>query len=85
MELKEIKAQLSIGAVLHYYGLQPDRNQRLHCPFHVDNTPSMQIYPATNTWCCFSSNCKAGTGDVIQFIQLKENFTKHEAPVCPFS
>ncbi|MCA0396558.1 MAG: toprim domain-containing protein [Bacteroidetes bacterium] len=81
MELKEIKAQLSIGAVLHYYGLQPDRNQRLHCPFHVDNTPSMQIYPATNTWCCFSSNCKAGTGDVIQFIQLKENFTKHEALV----
>jgi len=79
MELKEIKEQLSIGAVLHYYGLQPDRNQRLHCPFHLDKTPSMQVYPATNTWCCFSSNCKAGTGDVIQFIQLQENCTKHEA------
>jgi DNA primase len=59
--------------------LQPDRNNRLLCPFHNDKTPSLQIYPKTNTFCCFSSNCSAGTGDVIQFIQLKENCSKHEA------
>jgi len=51
----------------------------LHCPFHDDKTPSMQIYPKTNTFCCFSSNCTAGTGDVIDFIQLKERSTKHRA------
>jgi DNA primase catalytic core len=79
MDLKTIKQRLGIGEVLQHYGLQPDKNNRLLCPFHADKTPSLQIYPKTNTFCCFSSNCSAGTGDVIQFIQLKENCTKHEA------
>jgi DNA primase len=81
MELKEIKAQLSMVTVLGYYGLKPDQHDRLHCPFHPDKTPSLQIYPKTNTFCCFSSNCTAGTGDVIQFVQLMEKCTKHEALV----
>jgi DNA primase len=81
MEIPEIKAQLSIGTVLAHYGLKPDKHDRLHCPFHLDKTPSLQIYPKTNTYCCFSSNCTAGTGDVIQFIQLMEKCNKHEALV----
>lgn len=79
MDLKDIKQQLTINQVLSHYSLKPDKNNRLLCPFHNDKTPSLQIYPATNTYCCFSSNCKAGTGDTIQFIQLKENCNKHEA------
>jgi DNA primase catalytic core len=79
MELSEIKAQLTINQVLTHYGLKPDKNNRLVCPFHPDKTPSLQIYPKTNTYCCFSSNCTAGTGDALQFIQLKENCNKHEA------
>jgi DNA primase len=79
MEIKAIKEQLMMETVLQYYGLQPDRQHRLLCPFHHDKTPSLQIYPKTNTYCCFSTNCSAGTGDVIQFIQLKENCNKHEA------
>jgi DNA primase len=79
MELSAIKSRLSILQVLDYYGLKPDRHNRLLCPFHPDKTPSLQIYPLTNTYCCFSSNCNAKTGDAIQFIQLKENCTKHEA------
>lgn len=79
MELKDIKGQLTINQVLGYYGLTPDKNNRLLCPFHADKTPSLQIYPQTDTYCCFSSNCKAGTGDQIQFIELKENCNKHEA------
>ncbi len=81
MEISEIKQRLSMEAVLRHYGLQMDRHQRLCCPFHDDSTPSMQVYPKTNTYCCFSANCTAGTGDVIQFIQLKENCTKREALV----
>jgi DNA primase catalytic core len=79
MEIQDIKQQVTINEVLQHYGLQPDKNHRLLCPFHPDKTPSLQIYPKTNTFCCFSSNCNAGTGDVIQFIQLKENCSKHEA------
>lgn len=81
MEITEIKALLSIEAVLQHYGLKPDKHDRLHCPFHPDKTPSLQVYPKTNTFCCFSSNCTAGTGDSIQFIQLMEKCSKHEALV----
>src|SRR5258705_10932769 len=81
MDISTIKQQLSITRVLDHYGLKPNSNNMLHCPFHPDKTPSLQIFPATNTYCCFSSNCNAGTGDQIQFIQLKENCNKHEALV----
>ena len=79
MDIKDIKAQLSITQVLQHYNLKADKNSRINCPFHDDKTPSMQIYTATNTYCCFSGNCTVGTGDTIQFIQLKENCSKHEA------
>jgi len=79
MQIEEIKARLPILEVLRHYGLKPDRNNRVRCPFHEDQTPSMQIYPQTGTFCCFSSNCTAGTGDVIQFIELMEKCDKHEA------
>lgn len=79
MEIQEIKGSLSILKVLEHYGLHPDKNGMLKCPFHNDKTPSMLIYPKSNTYCCFSSNCTAGTGDQIQFIELKEKTTKHQA------
>jgi DNA primase catalytic core len=81
MDIKDIKAKLSILEVLQHYGLRPDKNDRLKCPFHPDKTPSLQVYPKTNTYCCFSSNCNAGTGDAIQFIELYEKCSKHEALV----
>lgn len=79
MEIHEIKQQLTILRVLEHYGLRPDKNNMLRCPFHDDKTPSLQIYPQTNTFCCFSSNCKAGSGDVIELIGLFESSSKHEA------
>lgn len=79
MEITEIKKQLPIEQVLHHYGIGIDKNNRVCCPFHKDKTPSMQIYPKSNTYCCFSANCKANTGDQIQFIELKENKGKHHA------
>jgi DNA primase/energy-coupling factor transporter ATP-binding protein EcfA2 len=81
MEITEIKNQLMLTQVLHYYGLAPDKHLRLHCPFHEDKTPSMQVYHKTGTVYCFSSNCQThGKAlDVIDFVMLKENITKHEA------
>ena len=79
MEIKDIKFQLSIDQVLSYYQLRADSNNRLSCPFHEDRTPSMQVYPKTGTWTCFSSNCKMESGDVIDFIMHKESITKHKA------
>ncbi|MCA2950811.1 CHC2 zinc finger domain-containing protein [Microcystis sp. M112S1] len=81
MEISEIKASLTIAQVLDHYGLKPDKNHRLCCPFHDDKTPSMQVYTETNTVHCFSSNCKlhGKAVDVIDFIMHHEGITKHEA------
>ena len=79
MTIGEIKVKLTITRVLSHYNLTPDRNNRLCCPWHKDKTPSLQIYPDTNTWTCFSSNCNAGSGDQIDFIMRYEKISKHEA------
>jgi len=76
---RESVALFSGNFHLAHYGLKPDKNGMLCCPFHDDKTPSMQIYPKTNTFCCFSTNCTAGTGDVIDLIQLKEKCSKQQA------
>lgn len=81
MEIPEIKSQLTIANVLHYYGLKPDKTNKMCCPFHDDKTPSMQVYYKTQTAYCFSSNCKTHgkSMDVIDFIMHKESLSKHEA------
>lgn len=81
MEIQEIKNKLTLATVLHYYGLKPDKQLRLKCPFHDDKTPSMQVYYKTHTAYCFSANCKTHgkSLDVIDFIMTKEQITKHEA------
>ncbi len=76
MEISDIKARLSIQTVLNHYNLHPDKNNMLKCPFHADDKPSLKIYPSTNTFNCFG--CSAN-GDVIEFIQQKENCSKHQA------
>ncbi|WP_423740404.1 CHC2 zinc finger domain-containing protein [Flavobacterium columnare] len=81
MEISEIKQNLTIANVLHYYGLKTDKQSRLNCPFHEDKTPSFQVYYKTQTAYCFSSSCKTHgkSMDVIDFILHKENCTKAEA------
>lgn len=76
MELTEIKTRLSIQKVLKQYDLQPDKHDMLLCPFHDDHNPSLKIYPETNTFHCFGCG---KSGDVIEFIQLKEKQSKYQA------
>jgi DNA primase len=81
MDIKDIKKQLSITAVLHYYGITHIRNNQIHCPFHEDKVPSMQVYEDKGLVYCHSSNCKNGGKhlDQIEIIQQKEGCNKHEA------
>lgn len=76
MELTEIKTSLTISQVLSQYNLKPDKHGFILCPFHDDHNPSLKIYEKTNTFHCFGCG---KSGDVIEFIQLKENSTKHQA------
>ena len=81
MEITDIKSRLSLATVLHYYGLKPDKNMRLQCPFHDDKSQSLQLYYKTHTAYCFSTNCKTHgkSLDVIDFVMHKENCDKHNA------
>ncbi|PQV56474.1 DNA primase [Sediminibacterium magnilacihabitans] len=81
MDIATIKEQLPIKEVLQHYGLYPDKQNRLRCPFHDDSTPSLQVYYKTQTAYCFSSNCATHgkSMDVIDFIMHLEKCSKHEA------
>ncbi|MFN3406099.1 MAG: CHC2 zinc finger domain-containing protein, partial [Cytophagaceae bacterium] len=81
MEIKDIKAQLTLAQVIKHYGFKADKQNRINCPFHNDKTPSMQLYWKTHTAYCFSSNCSTHgkSLDVIDFIMNMEKINKHEA------
>lgn len=76
MEIAEIKAQLSILTILDKYNLKVDKHHKTCCPFHKEKTPSFTVYPKTNSFHCFGCGV---SGDTIEFIQLKEKCSKHEA------
>lgn len=76
VEIPDIKARLTIQTILQHYGLKPERGNLLCCPFHDDKTPSLQIYPQTNSYHCFGCG---KSGDVIQFIEDYEPLSKHQA------
>jgi DNA primase len=81
MEIQEIKSRLGIEQLLRHYGIVISRNGHICCPFHDDSKASMRVYLDTNTVYCFAGSCPT-TGhsiDVIDFIQKKENCSKHEA------
>lgn len=75
MEISEIKQQVSLASVLQHYGLQP-KNNMLQCPFHQDQTASLQVHLEKNFYKCHACG---KTGDVIQFVQDFEKLSKHEA------
>jgi DNA primase catalytic core len=76
MEIADIKQNLSLAQVLENYSLQPNKNNMLRCPFHEDNTASLQVNPTQNKYKCHACDKK---GDVIQFVQDYEKLTKREA------
>ena len=79
MTIAEIKNKLSLALVLRYYGLTPNRNGMLCCPFHDDKKASMKIYAETNTAYCFAGSCEVESVDVIDFIMKMDSCSKHEA------
>lgn len=76
MEIQDIKQKLNLATILHNYGLKPNKNNMLLCPFHEDKTASLQVNPIQNRYKCHACDKK---GDVIQFVQDYEKLTKREA------
>jgi len=85
MTIKEIKEKLSLGALMAYYGHPPPgRNNQMKCPFHEDQSPSMKLYPETNTAYCFATSCQTHGRriSVIDWVKFQENLPDDQAAVA---
>ena len=79
MEIQQIKNSLEITQVAEQLGIKIDgRSKRALCPFHDDKTPSLQFSKEKQIATCFSSNCNAGTMDVIKLTEKKLQKSTHE-------
>lgn len=76
MEIQDIKQNLSLSVILDNYGLHPNKNNMLLCPFHEDKTASLQVNLEKNFYKCHACDKK---GDQIQFVQDYEKGTKRAA------
>jgi DNA primase len=79
MTLTELKSQVNIVSVMEKLGVQLDAKGKCKCPFHSDKNPSMQISQQKQIATCFSSNCDAGTMDILDVIGKKYQFNVHES------
>lgn len=80
MDIGQIKERLDILEVAAHLDIQiEERSKKACCPFHDDKTPSLQFSQEKQIATCFSSNCNAGTMDVISLTEKKLNISTHEA------
>jgi DNA primase len=80
MDIRQIKERLDILEVAAHLDIPIDkRSKKACCPFHDDKTPSLQFSQEKQIATCFSSNCNAGTMDVISLTEKKLNISTHEA------
>lgn len=79
MEISTLKSRLNLLEVAEHLGITIDKKTlRACCPFHQDKTPSLQFSKEKQIATCFSSNCAAGTMDVIELVKRKNNWTHAE-------
>jgi DNA primase catalytic core len=75
MDIQAIKGNTNIFQIAEELGITIDKNtKRACCPFHDDKTPSLQFSEEKQIATCFSSNCTAGTMDVIELVKRKNNW-----------
>ena len=68
-----IKEQVDIVDVARSYGVEIVRNNKAHCPWHTDKTPSMSF--KSNRFTCFSCG---ESGDVIDLVRILTNHTPYD-------
>ena len=79
VDLKELKARVSLGDVVEAAGVRLLGRGRVRqgvCPFHEESAPSFTVYDDSSRFYCFG--CGAG-GDVLDFVQRTEGLTLPEA------
>lgn len=85
--IRALNSQLTMPAVLDYYGLDYDDNHhdrfKIVCPFHNDSRPSLNIYTDNDSgqdswWCPVCSD----NGDCFRFIQMMTSSHKEAVAVA---
>ena len=74
MNIQQLKSHLDIITIAAQLGIEVGKNDKALCPFHPDTQPSLQFSREKQICTCFSSNCKAGTMDVIDLVMKKNNW-----------
>src|SRR5690554_7957529 len=69
MNIPSLKSKLDILQIGAALGIKIDKHGKAHCPFHNDKTPSFQFSKEKQIVTCFSSNCSAGTMDVVELVK----------------
>ncbi|MBI3141713.1 MAG: hypothetical protein HYZ16_02675 [Bacteroidetes bacterium] len=69
MDIQALKSRLDILEIAQSLGIRTDKNGKALCPFHNDKTPSLQFSREKQISTCFSSNCSAGTMDVVELVK----------------
>jgi len=77
MDIQSLKSRLDIIEIARTLGIRTDKNGKALCPFHHDKNPSLQFSKEKQICTCFSSNCSAGTMDVVELVK---KFNKWELP-----
>ena len=62
----EIKERVTMFDVAESYGLKLYKQHFIHCPFHIEKTPSMKLYDGQKGCYCFGCGY---SGDVIGFVR----------------
>lgn len=79
MTIEQLKQSLSILEVAAHLGIRVNKHGKALCPFHDDKNPSLQFSAEKNIATCFSSNCSAGTMDIISLTEKYLKLSTHEA------
>lgn len=72
----QIKQGVSVLDIVAKYHAQPNRANKVCCPFHLEKTASLSIDTKQNIWKCFG--CGVG-GDGIRFLAKLKDIEDFEA------
>lgn len=75
MTREELKQEYSMADIVARYGLVPNRQGFISCPFHQgDKTPSLKVYERD-----FHCHACGANGDIFTFVQQMEDVDFKEA------
>lgn len=74
--IETIKQSVSMIDVLNFYGLRPNRQGFIPCPFHTEKTASFKAYDKDKGFYCFGCG---ENGDVIDFVMKYFNLNFNDA------